>query len=131
MAFDVHWFPTHISLVPGEQATGNDIVETLKLIWKDERFNGSLHQIWDFTKTKDFTIKTVDLQKINVLTQNNCMIDSSVCLAIVAPNPSVYYRMQALVSYTNARLFNSRVFSSLEKAQYWLNVDPQQEIPMH
>ena len=123
MAFDIYWFNHYISLQPGKLASGQEIIETMQLICNDERYKPYLHQVWDFSKTERLTLKSTDLQTISSLNQHKYLLNSSAYLAIIAPKPAVFYRMQAIVSYAKAQFRNSKVFENSVSAHHWLGIN--------
>lgn len=120
MAFEISWHKDHISIFTGAQATGREIIDAMQVLWLDERFDATLPQVWDFSATQKFEVSLSDLQQINSLTQEQCLLDRTTCLALVAPEPSVYVRLQAVINYTKARLCNSKVFNDIDQALSWM-----------
>lgn len=125
MPFNSYWYEDHIFLKPAQHASGQDIVETIRALFKDQRYDPSLHQVWDFSQTEELTIQSADLKAINALSEECCLVTSMAYLAMVAPNPAVYCRIQALVSFTKTGKCNSKVFTDLDKALHWMDIDPQ------
>ena len=98
-----------------------DILETIDSLSKDPRFDSSFNQVWDFSETREFSLKTADLKQFNKFAHEHCVVDESACLAMVAPNPSVYFRLQAIISFTETRNCRSKVFSSEDEAKHWID----------
>ena len=121
MTFDSSWHKNYIFIRAGQMASGEDLLDTLETLSKDPRFDDSLDQVWDFTDTKEFRLSTNDLMRFNKISEDDCFVKETTCLALVAHHPSVYFRLQAIVSYTRAHGCNSKVFSHKEDAHAWID----------
>ncbi len=121
MTFDAHWHKNYIFIRAGQLASGEDLLETLEALYKDPRFDDSLDQVWDFTDTEEFKLSTSDLLRFNNISDQACFVSDTTCLALVAHHPSVYFRLQAIVSYTRERGCNTKVFSHKDDAHAWID----------
>lgn len=131
MAFQSSWQNNYIFIKAGHKASGMDILETINSLSKDPRFDSSFNQVWDFSETIEFSLNTADLKEFNKFAHEHCVVDESACFAMVAPNPSVYFRLQAIISFTEAGNCRSKVFHNEDDAKHWIDTMCLQRISLN
>ena len=111
-----------IYLESEKQVSGTDIINAVKDICDNPAHPASKYQIWDYSQAIELSLSTTDMRALYEISHTQAHPTKS-SIAIVAPNPSVNYRLQALLHFVGTPC-HTQIFENHEDARFWLNTLP-------
>ncbi len=127
MPFKKLCIDTIMYLESGCQISGKDIIDTVKSILEDTQESAFRLQIWDYSQTFNFALRTEEMRTLHNMSMSFDPKGKKYFMALVAPNQSVSFRLQALLDYIGVNHFAStKLFKNIDDAQHWLSLQSAQ-----